>query len=108
MEEDWNILKSNFVHHWGLISVAGKKFKLDRQQGSIDFEMLFSGIYTIEADRPIYIDEELYNPGTVIDLEKGIHTISSKDVSTEVILRWGDHLYRPPQEPVFNPSFYGF
>lgn len=108
MEEDWNVLNSNFVHHWGLISVAGKKFKLDQQDVLINFEMLISGVYTIEADKPIYIDGEVYEPGTVIDLKKGTHTIFSKGVSTEVILRWGDHLYRLPEEPLSNPIFYGF
>jgi len=108
MEEDWDVLSSNFVHHWGLISVAGKKLKLNPQEGLIDFEMLISGVYTIEADEPVYIDDEIYNPGSVIDLKKGTHTIFSKGVSTEVILRWGDHLYRLPEEPLSNPIFYGF
>jgi hypothetical protein len=28
LKEDWDVLKQNYIHHWGLLYVAGKQFQL--------------------------------------------------------------------------------
>lgn len=107
LKEDWDILKSNFIHHWGLISVAGKEFKFDYKASPRDFEILIPGIYTFEGNGTISIDEVPYEAGSIINLKKGHHIINPYS-TTQVILRWGNNLHRPLNEPSFIPAFYGF
>jgi len=109
LEEDWQVLKSNFIAHWGLIFVAGKQFELTEQKWFHDFEILIPGFYTIETKTHIKIDTTLHDPGSVVFLDQGHHTVSLLTPGYfSVTLRWGEHLYRPNNDPEIIPVFYGF
>jgi hypothetical protein len=108
LEEDWNTLKSNFIHHWGILYVAGKQFNFDSEKKSHRFEIKIPGIYTYEGETGVYINGALHEDGDVIQFEKGYYTISSLGVPVKSTLRWGNHIYKPSKNPSTVPIFYGF
>jgi hypothetical protein len=109
LEEDWQVLNSNFIPHWGLIYVAGKQFELTEKIWFHDFEILIPGFYTIETKTSVKIDNTLHEPGSAIFLDQGHHTASLlKPGNLSVTLRWGENLYRPKNDPEVIPVFYGF
>ena len=95
LEEDWKALQSYFIHHSGPIWVVGKKFDLKQPKETQQFKILLPGLYTVETKADIIIDSITYHDGAVINLEVGLHTISTNDLVTNVKLRGGDHLSRP-------------
>jgi hypothetical protein len=106
-EEDWGVLKSNFLHHWGPIYVAGKQFEFNSVSASQNFEILIPGEYTLEGNIDVSVDGILYRTGDIIDFIKGNHTIIARSNSGKTALRWGKHLYVPKIEPPLGPIFYG-
>ncbi len=108
LEKDWKVLNSNFIHHWGILYVAGKQFKFDSDAGSQNFEILIPGTYTLEGEEAVFINGVVYEPGSTVNLKKGSHTITVQCTPTRAKLRWGEHLYRPSKEPCAIPIFYGF
>jgi hypothetical protein len=108
LEEDWDILKSNFIHHWANIFVAGKTFKFDEQMESQDFKISIPGVYTLEGETAASINGEACKPGSTVYLSKGLHTIAPQTASTQMALRWGNNLYKPSYELSSVPTFYGF
>ena len=107
-EEDWNILKSNYIHHWGTIYVAGKKFLFDSDTRPQIFSILIPGNYTYEGECGVSINKVHYQPGNIIKLKKGIYEIKPDKIPAVLILRWGDHLYKPSNKPIAKPIFVGF
>lgn len=107
-EEDVIILKANFVRHWGAIYVAGKRISLPGDGSDVEFEILIEGTYTIESVVAVTIDGVQWQPGETLDLEQGRHTIRAAGEGEQVILRWGDHLYRPAEPAPDAPLFTGF
>jgi hypothetical protein len=111
MEADDRALRSNFVPHWGIVWVAGKTLALGPLAASRDFEILVGGLYTVEAPGPVTIDGASFAPGQTVRLDQGPHRLKPAAAATAamtVVLRWGDHLYRPAREPLPGPVFTGF
>ena len=102
LAEDRRILQQNYIHHWGIIFVAGKS--LDLTGGEATVEILIPGPYTLEAEMGIQIDGRLVRPNDVIELETGLHQVTAESAGA-VTLRWGDHLYRPERPPPREPIF---
>ncbi len=107
LEEDWMVLKSNFLHHWGPIYVVGKQFDFSSVVSSQIFNILISGDYTLEGKQNVLVDGLIYRPGDIINLKKGEHTITGHYKSGKVALRWGKHLYKPSTLPPSDPNFFG-
>jgi len=102
LDEDQEILRQNFIPHWGVIMVAGKDFQSLSQSS---FEILIPGTYTIEARDAVQINGEDYLPGQFLILNRGQHEIQSQQSQT-VKLRWGKNLtvpdYPPPTELFYS------
>lgn len=108
-DEDQEVLRANFVHHWGDLFVAGKTLRFTETQDRDDFEMLIPGRYTLESKVPIEIDGRLFQPGATIELSAGRHSARRLDSGRgRAILRWGDHLFRPADPAPPWPLFAGF
>lgn len=107
LEEDWNVLKSNFLHHWGPIYVVGKQFDFRSVKNSRCFEIVIPGKYTLEGKLDVSVDGNFYRPKDIINLNKGDHTIIAISNPGKALLRWGEHLYIPANEPPLNPIFIG-
>ena len=96
LERDKSVLKSNYIHHWGALWVAGKSFELD--SGSTDFRLLIPGFYTVESLAAINLDERFLSNGETVYLEPGLHRIGS-NMRQQVHLRYGNHLPKPSTKP---------
>ena len=94
MKEDWAALKSCFIHHWGPIWVAGKRFDVGSEDAIRPFEII-PGPYTVEGGADFLIDGTLHHSGDVMQLKQGTHTIQVQSAGVTIKLRWGEHLYRP-------------
>lgn len=108
LEEDFAVLSETYVHHWGTLYVAGKRLDLSTAQPE-SFEILIPGRYTLEAASDVMIDGVRYAPGSTLMLVAGIHTAEGLDDGLdEVVLRWGEDLYRPSDPPPEGWIFAGF
>ena len=106
-EEDFATLRDNYVHHWGTLYVAGKRLALSAEPMS--FEILIPGRYTLESAGEVLIDGQSYPAGSTLALTAGAHTIEGLEVGLgEVVLRWGEDLYRPAAPPPPGWIFAGF
>jgi hypothetical protein len=108
LEEDWNTLRTNYIHHWGILYVAGKQFYFDLVKKEQNFEIMIPGTYTYEGEIDAYINGVLYEDGDILNLKKGSHIIISRDFPGESTLRWGNHIYMPSKNPSTTPIFFGF
>ena len=106
LDKDYNILKANFIHHWGALYVPGKSFDRLSKGKKQTFEILIEGEYTVEAEGDLSIDGSRVIPGEVIFLSKGQHRIETMKVQS-VVLRWGAHLYRPQKPSSEKPIYPG-
>ena len=102
-DQDAEVLRSNFIHHWGSIWVAGKSF--GPGMSPAEFNISIEGIYTVESSEQIILDKQQYNDGDYIFLSKGSHVI---DMSPQQVdLRFGRHLPRPDFAQTL-PIYFGF
>jgi hypothetical protein len=109
LEEDQAILRDNFVHHWGMLFVAGKQLEFKGTMQHIEFEILIPGIYSLEAKAPIEIDGQMYDPASTLELAKGRHNARRMSSGSDIaILRWGEHLHRPFAPAPLPPLFTSF
>jgi hypothetical protein len=108
MPEDFDVLRDNFIPHWGAIWVAGKKLDLVMDGADYPFEILVPGTYTIEGSASVVIDGIEHVPGTSIELKSGPHSALSHHAPESITLRWGTNLYRPAHAPVSAPIFMPF
>lgn len=108
MEEDWKVLHTNFIHHWGILYVLGKQFEFDAVSDPKNFEILVPGDYTLESDGEVYINGVAYRPGATPYLGQGNHTIRPQRIPMTAKLRWGKNLLRPSTPPPSFPPFQGF
>ena len=76
-EGDFDVLRQNYVHHWGWIFVAGKSFEFDSQGAEEGFEIIISGEYTLESLAPVLLDGTIVRPGDQVKLDQGEHRIGS-------------------------------
>ena len=105
LEEDRNTLRANFIHHWGILYVAGKQFYFDSETKSHSFEIKIPGIYTYEGKVGVTINGAFHEDGDIIQFEKGSYTIISLEVPAKSTLRWGNHIYKPSKNPSTVPIF---
>jgi hypothetical protein len=108
LAEDHQVLRDNFVRHWGAIYVPGKRVDFPAGEAEQDAEILIPGVYTLEADCAVRIGGGLVQPGQKVWLESGRITISPERTPTTIVLRWGDHLWKPSTPPPDAPLFSGY
>lgn len=105
-EEDVDVLKNNYIRHWGAIYVAGKKLEFSNTKLSRTFEILIDGTYTVESADTIILNGRKIQPNDTINLTKGMHQLQLFEATGTVTLRWGNHLFRPhtpvPEGTLFN------
>ncbi|HWW59173.1 MAG TPA: hypothetical protein VN047_19925 [Sphingopyxis sp.] len=99
---DEQILRENYIPHWGYVYVAGRTL---RAGGSpVNWEVAVPGTYTVEGD-DVVIDAKPRPKGSLVHLARGDHLVQGSPTS-DVTLRWGDHLVRPvapwPEGRVFT------
>jgi hypothetical protein len=102
-DQDARVLRSNFIHHWGRLWVAGKSF--GSGMSPTEFYISIEGIYTVESSEQIILDKQQYNDGDYIFLSKGPHVIDSSP--QQVNLRYGRQLPRPDFFPT-SPIYFDF
>ncbi len=107
LDEDWRALRSYFIHHYGPIWVAGQQFDFRSEHTFHSFDIGAAGPYTLEAEAEVAvrIDNTAYCAGDVLTLEEGRHTIEAAPAAGAVTLRWGNHLYCPPEPYSGIPVF---
>ncbi|SJM31303.1 ArnT family glycosyltransferase [Mesorhizobium delmotii] len=66
-------LRENYLRHWGPIWIAGKQLPATSGMEAA-FALTIPGPYTITADAPVQIDQQLVHPGDVVELAVGMHT----------------------------------
>jgi hypothetical protein len=106
LDEDYLTLRNNFIPHWGLIYIPGKYFQFGSTEKERLFDIIIEGQYTVECKDIVSIDGKILETGRVVYIEKGEHLINGMENAT-VILRWGNHLYRPDKLPVNAPIYTG-
>ncbi len=104
LDEDFETLKNNFVHFWGILYLAGKRFDFTEDPPR-SFEILVPGRYTLEAAGAVIIDGALVEPGMVIDLGRGGHMIEAAAGLPEAMLVYGDNPKRPESERNAQPIY---
>jgi hypothetical protein len=107
LEADREALIDNYVHHWGIIYVAGKNLRFDAP-APVLFEIRIPGTYTVEAAGRATIDGMTYAPGQPIHLAVGRHVLVPDGSAGIVTLRWGEGLFRPTEPPSAEPFFVPF
>ena len=107
-KQDMEVLRDNFVHHWGALYVLGKALKTGPHSEERAFEIYSDGPYTLEGAGQLMIDGALYTAGDVVKLTRGGHRYEGRDGEQQFILRWGEHLYRPSDPAPDQPVFRGF
>lgn len=114
LDEDFETLKNNFVHFWGILYLAGKHFDFREAENSDgnrqqSFEILVPGRYTLEAPDGAtggaVIDGALVEPGMVIELDRGGHMIEATAGLPEAMLVYGDNPKRPESERNAQPIY---
>jgi hypothetical protein len=103
---DREALASAYIHHWGPIYVAGKRINGLNGEDRARIHLSIAGRYTLEAEGALRIDDRLIQPGQVVDLARGPHTIAGIGPGESATLRWGESLYRPAQ-PAPQQIFFG-
>lgn len=94
MAEDATVLRGNYVRFWGPYWLAGKAVA----PGSVvaQEEFLVPGPYTVH-DSPIVINGVTHQPGDVVRLDRGFHSVRNPG-KTAARLLWGERL-KPPAGP---------
>jgi len=105
LKEDAMALKDNYIPHWGHIWVAGKSLSISNQTKV--FTVLIPGHYTVESQDAVILDERLYDNGTSIFLDRGLHEVNS-EIEQGIILRWGHQTPRPSHSANPNSIFGAF
>lgn len=106
LPEDHLYLQKHYLRYWGPIHLAGRQFEsTDGQTHS--FELPVAGPYSVIAENAIAIDGQTLEPGAVIDLEAGQHTLQGPAGGNRVILRYGRALPQPEGPPLPRGMFTG-
>lgn len=101
LAEDKQVLRSNYIQHWGNVFVAGKTIA---PGGAVMTEFAVPGAYTVEGGA-VSINGRRFAPGQLVTVGRGMHRVQALEAG-ETILRWGDHLPQPafawPRDPLFT------
>lgn len=106
-EEDLNVLRENYIPHWGKLYVAGKYVVVDAPERDYDVNIKIEGKYTYEGSHLLELSGQQLIPGQVVLLKKGLYVLKTKEAGSYVF-RWGDHLGMPVKEPRDGYFFTGF
>lgn len=107
LQEDWNALRSNYIHHWGGIWVIGKLFKFSLNPEEQTFKILVPGLYSISSTKGVLINDHRVHHNDTIYLNKGCHTIKALGPDTSVTLKIGINLFKPEKKPIHEKLFSG-
>ncbi len=107
LKTDWDILKSNYVHHWGKIWIAGLQIDFDTPMQQKIFSILIPGFYTVTSEANVIIDNIMHEKNTAFYLAKGSHEIKLNGFSRHVVLKYGKHPFLPDRKPVSAGLFTG-
>jgi len=105
LKADADVLRDNYIPHWGHIWVAGKLLKPSAQ--SEIFSIFIPGVYSIESQGEIQVNSRNYNNGDVIELTRGNHSFLNLS-EHDVTLRWGKNLLSPSHVASELPIFSTF
>lgn len=94
LPKDVKVLRENYIPHWGSIYIAGKQLHLEPGRKNT-FELIISGRYTLESPIPVLINGKLVEPGEVVELASELVAVQSKHGHVDLVLRYGDNIYRP-------------
>ena len=103
-EADVAALRRNYVRYWRDVWLAGRSFEVDEH--ALLFEITIPGTYRVDAKESVVIDGVTVEPGQVIDLAGGTHTVSSS-TAQDLTMMWS--VPPPPKKPTsYPPLYYGF
>ena len=105
LPEDVRFLQENYIRHWGMLFVAGKRLSVP-DGGALAFDIAVTGQYRFEADTPATIDGTRVEPGNAILLTAGSHTIGFTEGAHEATLRWAAALHVPELAPADPLTFF--
>ncbi|MFC6582239.1 hypothetical protein [Sulfitobacter aestuariivivens] len=104
--EDAQALRENYIHHWGMLWVAGRVVPTGDMP--LEIHNRVPGAYTVEGGS-IRIDGKLYDAGDLVTLSRSVHAIDGNR-KREVTLRWGNNLEIPDEEMIkagpFQPLWF--
>ncbi len=103
---DIQFLQENYLQHWGMLFVAGKRIKTTADGGEAAFDIAVAGDYRLESTAPMRIDGGALRPGDVVALKTGRHTLAAGSGTNEAILRWAKSP-PPAEDPVGLLRFFG-
>ena len=101
LPEDARFLQQNYVRHWGMLFVAGKRL----QSSDRTFRNAVAGQYRLEAAAPAVIDGSKIEPNGVVALTVGDHTISFGGAG-DATLRWAAASDVPAMAPTDPLTFF--
>jgi len=106
LDEDYEVLRDNFVPYWGALYVLGKRFEaLD--SAPVPFEILVPGDYEVRGDNPVMIDGLPLLPGDIASLAAGAHAIRMPSGRGTVVLREAGLPDAPAAPPSGQPIYDG-
>ena len=105
LPEDIRFLQENYVRHWGMLFVAGKHLRA-AGNGNLAFNITVAGAYRIDAAAPAIIDGNRMEPGAVVVLAAGDHTIDFGGAAREATLRWAAASHVPESAPADPLTFF--
>ncbi|WP_162925148.1 ArnT family glycosyltransferase [Aurantiacibacter odishensis] len=103
LPEDIAALRENYVRFWGPFWLAGRD--VNAADGPHVTEFLVPGPYTVQHNAMI-IDGKVHEPGSVVMLGRGRHTLSARDGAARLL--WGNKLSPPPFAPPVEPYWSQF
>ena len=92
---DAKMLRENYLQHWGIVWVAGKR--IPKGTGTTATEFIVPGTYTVEGGN-IRIDSNALSAGEVVYISRGKHVFTA-DPFNDADVRWGNHLTVPSRAP---------
>jgi hypothetical protein len=107
LPEDIRFLQDNYVQHWGMVFVAGKRLSMAAGRDRTAFDVAIAGDYRLEAGAPVRIDGRSVAPGEVVALGAGNHWFRPDGTASDAILRWAKAMEPPASEPVDILAFFG-
>jgi hypothetical protein len=107
LPEDIRFLQDNYVQHWGMVYVAGKRLRMGSDGDRATFDVAIAGNYRLEAAIPVVIDGTNVAPGDSVMLQAGSHWFRPDRTVSDATLRWANAMMPPAVEPVGLFTFFG-
>ena len=107
LPEDKQFLNENYLQHWDILFVAGKRLLPPAPDGRMTFQVAIAGEYKLESAVAVDIDGARVPPGGNIRLGVGGHRLTSSRPLEPVILRWAAARPAPDGAPVGLNGFFG-